>query len=405
MRLILLAVLSPLLTTAASVPYFPYYPKEPLRLRPDNTFKIAAFSDQHYGENEDSFGIPQDINSTRLTNHIISTEHPDLAVLNGDLITGENTFRENSTKYLDVLVAPLAQNGIRWASTYGNHDSKYNLTREGILAEEQKYPGAYTQHGPAGTDGVSNYMVPLYGPGPQAFNFAPEQPVALLYFLDSRGGSQNDPNNNDNIPNYVTPRTAAWLAGAHAANVAAYGVLPAFLFVHIPVQAFLDLQNSKSAHVGGSHFPGLNADIPLDQEDNSATGPYTGQDKPFMRTLLGMPGLHSVYSGHDHGDSWCGLWQDSTDPHAPSLNSGAGYASNGRPFLCFGKPSGFGGYGTWNRGVRQILLTLVGKSVRVETYVRMQEGADHDQVITRVGLNRTYGVDVYPTTDGGYHPY
>lgn len=65
------------------------YPRPPLRINNDGTFKIAAFSDQHYGENEDSFGIPQDINSTRLTNHILDTEDPDFVVLNGDLITGE----------------------------------------------------------------------------------------------------------------------------------------------------------------------------------------------------------------------------------------------------------------------------------------------------------------------------
>lgn len=62
--------------------------KPPLRLRPSNTFKIAAFSDLHYGENEDSFGITQDINSALLMNHVLDTENLDFIVLNGDLITG-----------------------------------------------------------------------------------------------------------------------------------------------------------------------------------------------------------------------------------------------------------------------------------------------------------------------------
>ena len=62
--------------------------KPPLRLRPPNTFKIAAFSDLHYGEDEDSFGIPQDVNSTLLMIHVLDTESPDFVVLNGDLITG-----------------------------------------------------------------------------------------------------------------------------------------------------------------------------------------------------------------------------------------------------------------------------------------------------------------------------
>ncbi len=62
--------------------------RPPLRLTPANTFKIAAFSDLHYGENEDSFGPYQDINSIRLMNHILDTEDPDFVIFNGDLITG-----------------------------------------------------------------------------------------------------------------------------------------------------------------------------------------------------------------------------------------------------------------------------------------------------------------------------
>ena len=53
---------------------------------------------------------------------ILAVEAPHLAVLNGDLITGENTYLENSTEYIDQIVAPLVERGMKWASTYGNHD-------------------------------------------------------------------------------------------------------------------------------------------------------------------------------------------------------------------------------------------------------------------------------------------
>ena len=127
-------------------------------------FKIAACFDLHFGEDEHSFGPAQDIGSAQLMHHVLDTEDPDCVVLNGDLITGENTFASNSTKYVDVVVKPLVDRGYSWASTYGNHDSNYNLSREGILREEQNYAGSYTQHGPLGTDGVTNYMLPIYPP-------------------------------------------------------------------------------------------------------------------------------------------------------------------------------------------------------------------------------------------------
>lgn len=281
------------------------------------------------------------------------------------------------------------------------------------MREEQKYSGSYTQHGPPGTDGVTNYVLPLYASVGAAASSAQlpipgERPVALLYFLDSRGGSECDPSNNDNIPNFVSPGTTAWFAASTMAAKQQWGVLPSIMFVHIPVNAFLNVQQSKVVTVGGSHFPGLNADVPLAQQANSAVSNnvYTGEDVPFMQALLATEGLHSIYSGHDHGDSWCGLWPDNTTPSGPSLNAGSTFASNGRPFLCFCKHSGFGGYGTWNRGVRQILLSLdEAGDMRVETWDRMQDGSDHAQVVTKVVLNNTYGQDVYPMADGGYHTY
>ena len=187
--------------------------KADLNLADDNTFKISVFSDLHYGENESTFGIPADKNSAALMRQVLSQEQPDFVILNGDLITGENTFAFNSTGYVDQIVAPLVQGGYSWASTYGNHDSKYNLSREALYAEEKKYAGAYTQHGPAGTDGVTNYVLPVF---PSKITGSSQTPVALLWFFDSRGGSeyQSLPANVDNIDNYVSSGTVSWYRSA-----------------------------------------------------------------------------------------------------------------------------------------------------------------------------------------------
>ncbi len=76
------------------------------------------------------------------------------------------------------------------------------------------------------------------------------------------------------------------------------------------------------------------------------------------------------------------------------------------PFLCFGKHTGYGGYGSWNRGSRIIELQFTEKNgdgnfhaaneVDVETWVRMENSG----VVTRVTLNDTYGQDRYPTANG-----
>ncbi len=51
---------------------------------------------------------------------ILESESPQLVVLNGDLITGENTQRANASLYVDKIVASLVSAGVPWASTYGS---------------------------------------------------------------------------------------------------------------------------------------------------------------------------------------------------------------------------------------------------------------------------------------------
>lgn len=133
------------------------------------------------------WGPISDQKSTGVMNAILDAEAQQLVVLNGDLITGENTHLENSTSYLDIIVQPLVQRGLLWASTYGNHDQQFNLSTKALLRrEQQRYPGlsltkSMVQSPNAGT---SNYYLPVYGKSKGS-----RVPVLLLWFFDSRGGS------------------------------------------------------------------------------------------------------------------------------------------------------------------------------------------------------------------------
>jgi Calcineurin-like phosphoesterase len=130
------------------------------------------------------WGPPSDIKTTKVMNTILNIENTDLVVLNGDLITGENTHYHNSTKYFDIIVGPMVQRGIPWASAYGNHDHQYNLSTEKLLAREQLYPKlSLTRDMVRDADaGTSNYVLPVFGSSSQAV------PEVLLWFFDSRGG-------------------------------------------------------------------------------------------------------------------------------------------------------------------------------------------------------------------------
>jgi hypothetical protein len=119
-------------------------------------------------------------------NAVLDAESPQLVVLNGDLITGENTLLPNSTHYVDKIVQPLVERNLAWASTYGNHDSNYNLSRQGIFEREHRYPNSLTQSMVPGSNaGVSNYFLEVF-----SSDVRKTTPEVILWFFDSRGGNE-----------------------------------------------------------------------------------------------------------------------------------------------------------------------------------------------------------------------
>ena len=343
----------------------------------DNTFKLAIFSDLHYGEEEHGWGIEQDIRSTGVMRSVLRDEHPDFVIVNGDLITGDNTLRENASDYVHQIVRPMVETNTPWASTYGNHDSKFNLSREQTYAVEKTYPLSYTSRMDPSLPGVTNYYLLLRSADLGT-------PIAVLWFFDSRGGGTYQTRSaidHDDIPNWVPDETTAWFVATSAQLRLAHGALPSLAFVHIPPHVYLTAQDTG---IDPARFPGVNDDVPLAIQGEGV------EDQKFVDALSSADGLHSVYVGHDHGNAWCGLWQTKKRSTGTSTQHGA-------PFLCFGKHTGYGGYGTWRRGSRVIHLRFGGaKGMEVETWVRMEDSS----VVTRVALNETYGVDRYPTANG-----
>jgi len=162
-----------------------------------------------------------------------------------------------------------------------------------------------------------------------------------------------------------------------------YGrTIPSLAFVHIPIFAMSAFQTKG---VGNHTEPGINDDNPLAPQAIT-NDTYTGEDIPFMKALINTKGLKAVFSGHDHGDDWCAKW----DSKLPGMTiSGSGFAT------CFSRHTGYGGYGSWTRGSRQIMLHEQTLKKEVETWVRLED----DTISGWVMLNATYGKDQYPAVN------
>ncbi|KAJ0421597.1 Metallo-dependent phosphatase-like protein [Aspergillus carlsbadensis] len=370
----------------------------PLKFSKDGTFQISIFEDLHFGENAwESWGPAQDTKSVAVLNSVLDAEsRPNLVVLNGDLITGENTFLENSTAYIDRIVAPLVARGLPWASTYGNHDSQFNLSSTALLARENRYRNSLTRSMVPGREaGVTNYYLPVYESG---IRWPWSAPKLLLWFFDSRGGGYFQERDGDGNevprPNWVDESVVRWFRRTNNALTARWRrTIPSLVFVHIPTNASRAAQTEDG--IGQYTEPGINDDYALAQQgegwcedgtNNNEKCPYGGQDTAFMEALVEIPGILGVFSGHDHGDTWCYKW----DTQIPGMS----IKGNGVN-LCFGQHSGYGGYGNWIRGARQVLVSEDAlKRGELDTWIRLEDGA----VVGTVELNATYGEDLYPAT-------
>ncbi|OAA71468.1 Metallophosphoesterase [Cordyceps fumosorosea ARSEF 2679] len=366
----------------------------PLRFREDGTFHISVFSDLHLGMYASTpRGPKQDAKSVSVLASVLDIEKPDFAVINGDLINGDDTRVDNSTRYIDQIVKPLVDRNLTWGSTYGNHDHQPNLSGELLLTREQTFPGARTRSMvPGVAAGSTNYYLPVYSAACK--NVTCCTPKLLLWFFDSRGGyyyQQRDRLGRAvHHPNWIDESVVRWFEETNAALRTKHGrAIPSLGFVHIPVYASVALQN-RGVHP--NRQPGINDETASPQAQGWCAGgvrdgcAYGGQDAAFMKALAGTEGLMALFSGHDHANSWCYKW----DGELPGIEA-KGRGVN----LCYGQHTGYGGYGDWIRGSRELIVSLDKlKDLVIDSHIRTERG----EVIGKVSLNATYGQDMYPAS-------
>ncbi|KAJ8130273.1 hypothetical protein O1611_g3355 [Lasiodiplodia mahajangana] len=339
-----------------------------LRFLQDGTFQITVFSDLHFAEDEDSTKGPmQDAKTAEVVKKVLERENSQLVVLNGDLISGYGTTADNVTLYLDQVVAPIVDLGLPWATTYGNHDNQAYSKSTDLLKREQGYENSLTQNMIPDNShaGVSNYFLQVYSASGN-----PDAPELILWFFDSRGG--------DEPQDWVDDSVVDWFKETSASLTQQYNkIIPSLAFFHIPITATYEFQEDPG--VDPSKEPGIDGETVWWQGrgfDNK-----TGHDVAFMTALSNTDGLLATFSGHDHDNDWCYKWKPSTNQTVV----GDGVS------VCYGRHTGYGGYGDLARGGRQILLRQETLSKELVTWIRLEDGL----VPENVTLNATYGQDEY----------
>jgi Calcineurin-like phosphoesterase len=314
-----------------------------LSFRPNRTFKILQLTDLHYGEDPfTDWGPQQDIDTSRLIRRVLALEQPDLVLLTGDQLTANNV-NGNATLYYELLCQLLEANdtNVPYAMTFGNHDDatfvpppSFSETTEIANTTLRSELMAYMERrvrmqpalslsraGPSSVFGVSNSVL-------NVFESATSGNIRLqIMLLDSGGGS---------IPQQIINNQLEWYRQQRALRSSVSRPVDAIAFQHIPTQQFLFVSDTE--------------DDAICQGLNGENGIAPIQNDPTLETnwLYQDMRLHFLAAGHNHGNSYCCRY-------TPNINQTANRAV---PLhLCFGRHSGYGGYGSWARGARVYEMT------------------------------------------------
>ncbi|PWY72995.1 Metallo-dependent phosphatase [Aspergillus heteromorphus CBS 117.55] len=347
-----------------------------LRFAEDGTFQITVFSDLHLGENPDTLeGPARDKRTADVVRKVLEHESSQLVVLNRDLISGYGLASDNATSYLDQILAPINDTGLPRATTYGNHDNESFSSTPKLFVREKAYSRSLTQDMlPLNPEaGVSNYYLLVF---PASGDL--DTPELILWFFDSRGGGDNR-----DWVDYVMAQAIAWFQSTRLKLNNQYNkTIPSLAFFHIPITGARDFQ--KRPGISPSRKPGINGEDVTNQGAMYGDSPVRPHDDDLMRALGKANSLLGVFSGHDHDNDWYFNWKDT------NYVRGGGFDYIGIP-VCYGRNTGYGGYGNLARGARQIFLNKDTLTEEVISWIRLDDG----MVTENVTLNSTFGEDEY----------
>jgi predicted MPP superfamily phosphohydrolase len=310
-----------------------YTVKPTLRFRKVNDeykFKIVQLADIHLGEAPGSlWGPEQDKKTWSLIDSVLKKEKPDLIVLSGDQLSAENV-RDNAIEYYKEMGERLTKYGIPWALVFGSHDDTnyvFNNTsfpakydRNDLVQIDMQFPLSLTQRGPPELFGVTNYILDIH---------VEDDPAAMIYMFDSGGGS---------LPSQLQQNQVSYFYMSEQRY-------PAVAFQHYPTRQ-LKYNDQQCLGFHGEAVDTLHYD----------PGIVDAMSESTRVAFLGV--------GHDHGNQYC-------CPFSTWMQA------------CFGGHSGYGGYGSWDRGARVYELLMNDPAERKldwRSWVRLENGESADSV-------------------------
>ncbi|GAA5993597.1 hypothetical protein JCM11641_005129 [Rhodosporidiobolus odoratus] len=199
-------------------------PSPVLRFSSAGTFTVLQVADLHFSVGvgecrdvdparvEECKRIGADVYSLQWLETALNEVKPDLVVLSGDQLNGQDTSWDAQSVVLKW--APLLyERGIPWAAIFGNHDEETtDLDHAGQMNLFHHLPYFVGEAGPSSVDGVGNYVRSIRAP-----RSAGDQVLFNLYFLDSHAYEKKGINPWSKPGyDYLKPNQINWFRGRSA---------------------------------------------------------------------------------------------------------------------------------------------------------------------------------------------
>ena len=268
----------------------------------DGKFKIVQFTDMHWASKSD-----KSANTKATIQAVLKKENPDLAILTGDIITGEPAMEGWKS-----VVSIFEDAKMPFTVIMGNHDPEH-LNKDimyDFLLKSSFYVG---EKGPKDIKGVGNNSISIYSSKDQ------NKVEAVLYCFDS---NDYPPLKEYGHYDWIHYNQIEWYRNQSSQfTLNNQGKpLPALAFIHIPLIEYNNVIDQPSTM--GNNLEG------------SVSSPRINSG--LFGSLIDMKDVMGVFAGHDHNNDYIGMEY--------------GVA------LAYGRVTGSGAYGELERGGRVIEL-------------------------------------------------
>lgn len=288
-----------------------------LQFNSDGKYRIVQFNDIQDDEDID----PRTI---ELMSTVLDDKKPDLAILNGDMLTADLESPEEVKQAIDTIAQPMEERGVHWAVTFGNHDEdhtpKTGLDEEDMLEIYMSYEHNVNKPGPANVSGTGNTNLVINNSkgNKSAFNiwlfdsgrYAPEE----IAGQDFEGYPSYNWLRFDQVQWYYETSKKLEQTTGHK--------VPSLAFMHIPLPEFEYMwYASPSKKTPENHAKAVEKhNIKGEKNECVCTSPF---NSGMFAAMLERGDVEGIFAGHDHINTYIGDYYGIKLGYAGSVGFGA----------------------------------------------------------------------------------